>query len=149
MRAVVQRVLSARVEVDGQVVGRIGPGLLVYAGSARGDTDADIAYIADKVANVRIFEDDAGKINRSVKDVAGAVLAVSAFTTVADARHGRRPGFDPAAPPDIARPMFERFVAAMAAQGVPVQTGIFQASMRVTSENDGPICLLLDSTRLF
>lgn len=149
MRAVVQRVTQAHVAVDGQTVGRIGPGLLVYAAAAPDDVEADVAYIADKVAHLRIFPDDEGKMNRSVLDIAAGVLLVSAFTVQADARKGRRPSFDTSAPGEAAAPLIDRLVAAIRAHGLKVETGRFAAYMQVESVNDGPICILLDSRRTF
>jgi len=149
MRAVVQRVSRASVTVDGQVVGAIERGLLVYVGVAQGDTSKDVAYLVEKVLGLRIFNDDAGKMNLSVQDVRGGVLAISAFALQADARKGRRPSFDAAAPPDEARKLYEEVCIALAAGGVPVAQGVFRAHMDVESVNDGPICILLDSSRLF
>ncbi len=149
MRAVVQRVSRAEVRVAGQRVGRIDRGLLVYVGSADGDEPGDWAYIVDKIAGLRIFPDDAGKMNRSVGDVGGGVLVVPAFTTLADARQGRRPAFIAAARPEAAEPAFDAVVAALAARGLPVQAGRFREHMDVESVNDGPICILLDSRRAF
>lgn len=149
MRAVVQRVTQAHVTVDGQTVGHIGPGLLVYAAAAPDDADADTACIADKVAHLRIFPDEQGKMNRSLLDTAGGVLLVSAFTVQADARKGRRPSFDASAPGEVAAPLIDRLVAAIRAHGLQVETGRFGAYMQVESVNDGPICILLDSRRAF
>lgn len=149
MRAVVQRVTQARVTVDGQTVGQVGPGLLVYAAAAPDDVDADLAYIADKVAHLRIFPDEEGKMNRSLLNTGGDVLLVSAFTVQADARKGRRPSFDASAPGEVAAPLIERLVAAIRAHGLKVETGRFAAYMQVESVNDGPICILLDSRRAF
>lgn len=149
MRAVVQRVTHARVVVDGQTVGRTGPGLLVYAAAAPDDADADIAYVADKVTHLRIFPDQEGKMNRSVLDIAGGVLLVSAFTVQADARKGRRPSFDTSASGEVAAPLIDRLVAAIRTHGLKVETGRFAAYMQVESVNDGPICILLDSRRAF
>jgi len=149
VRAVVQRVKHARVTVAEQVVGEIGLGLLVYAAAAARDADADVAYIADKVAHLRIFPDGEGKLNRSVLDVGGAVLLVSAFTVQADARKGRRPSLDSSASGELAEPLIEKLVAAVRGYGVKVETGRFAAYMQVESVNDGPICILLDSGRLF
>lgn len=148
MRAVVQRVLAASVTVADSVVGRIGPGLLVYAAAAPDDTPTDSAYLAKKIAHLRVFPDDAGKMNRSVLQTGGGVLLVSAFTVQADARQGRRPSFDQSAPGDVAAPLIDALVAALRASGLPVATGQFAAHMHVTSTNDGPICVLLDSRRV-
>jgi D-tyrosyl-tRNA(Tyr) deacylase len=149
VRAVVQRVSQARVTVNAETVGSIGGGLLVYAAAAADDGDADIAYIAEKVAHLRIFPDTEGKMNRSVTDVGGAVLLVSAFTVQADARQGRRPSFDASASGNVAEPLIARLVDVLRGYGVLVQTGRFAAHMRVESVNDGPICTLLDSQRTF
>ncbi|MEW6249558.1 MAG: D-aminoacyl-tRNA deacylase [Planctomycetota bacterium] len=158
MRAVVQRVTRAQVTVldapsptgaSGPVAGRIGPGLLVYAAAAPDDGDDDIRYVVDKVTNLRIFRDADDKMNRSVRDIGGAVLLVSAFTVQADARKGRRPSFDASASGPVAEPLIERLVTALRDTGIPVETGRFGAYMRVEAENDGPICILLDSRRIF
>jgi len=145
MRAVVQRVRWAEVQVDGQAVGRIEHGLLVYAGVAEGDTAADAEYLADKVAGLRIFSDEQDKLNLSVRDVRGGVLAVSNFTLLADARKGRRPAFVKAARPEAAEPVHRAFVEALARRGVPVAQGKFGAAMRIFSEADGPVNIILDS----
>jgi D-aminoacyl-tRNA deacylase len=149
MRATVQRVSSASVTVEGRVVGRIGAGLLVYAGVASDDAEDDVRYLVDKIANLRIFRDADGKMNRSVLDVGGAVLVISAFALQADARKGRRPSFDAAAAPELAEALYNRLCEALAAAGLTVARGIFRAHMDVESINDGPICILLDSKRLF
>lgn len=150
MRAVVQRVTRAQVTVGDRVTGRIGRGLLVLLGAGQGDGDADLAYIVDKVANLRIFVDDAGKMNRSVLDLAGGVLVVSQFTLYGDARTGRRPGFTGALEPVAARALYERSLAALAAAGVAdVQAGEFGADMAVELVNDGPVTILLDSRKTF
>jgi D-aminoacyl-tRNA deacylase len=148
VRAVIQRVSEARVTVADEVVGQIAVGLLVYAAAAPDDGDADVAYIAEKVAHLRVFPDDAGKMNRSIVDVGGQVLLVSAFTVQADARKGRRPSFDSSASGEIAAPLVEQLVAAARGYGLRVETGRFAAHMHVQSVNDGPICILLDSRRL-
>lgn len=147
MRAVVQRVRSARVVADGAAVGAIEKGLLVYAGAAPDDTDEDVRYLADKIPTLRIFPDDDGKMNRSVLDIGGEILLVSAFTVTADARRGRRPSFDTSAPGEIARPLIERLETLLRMAGVHVDTGRFAAHMEVESVNDGPVCILLDSRR--
>ncbi len=152
MRAVLQRVRHARVEVDGRAVGAIGPGLLVLVGVERGDGADDVAHIAGKIRDLRIFDDDGGddgkvRMNRAVGDIGGAVLVVSQFTLAADCRKGRRPSFDHAAAPDDARRLYEDVVAALRAAGLPVETGEFQAAMRVTLENDGPVTFVLESRR--
>ncbi len=149
MRAVVQRVSNASVTVEGAVVGAIDGGLLVYLGVAREDGDADIAYLADKVCHLRVFPDDAGRMNLDVGQAGGKVLVVSAFTLQADARHGRRPSFDAAAEPDHARMLYERFCEVLARTGLAVERGTFRALMDVHSVNAGPIGILLDSRRVF
>ncbi len=149
MRAVVQRVAHARVDVDDQVVGEIGPGLVAFVGAGRGDTDKDVDVVASKVAGLRVFEDDSGKMSRSVADVAGAVLAISQFTVFGDVRRGRRPSFDDAMEPVEAERLFERFVQQVRALGVPVETGRFRAMMRVLVDNDGPVTILVDSRKAF
>jgi D-tyrosyl-tRNA(Tyr) deacylase len=149
MRAVVQRVKEATVSVDGQVVGRIGPGLLVLLGVGVGDADADAKAMADKVANLRIFADDQGQMNRSVLDVGGEVLVVSQFTLLGDARRGRRPSYVDAAPPEEANRLYERFVAEARARGLHVETGVFRAMMDVGLVNEGPVTILLDSGKAF
>lgn len=145
MRIVLQRVSSARVVVDGAVAGEIGPGLLVLLGVTHGDTEEQARLLAGKVARLRIFEDDQGKMNRSVADAGGSVLVVSQFTLYGDCRKGRRPSFDAAAPPEHARALYERFVAEVRALGLPVATGVFQAHMQVELVNDGPVTMVLDS----
>jgi len=145
MRAVVQRVLSARVEVDGDETGAIGRGLLVYLGVGRGDDDTDRVWMLDKILNLRIFENEAGKFDKSVIDVTGELLVVSQFTLYADVRRGRRPSFDDAMPPDDAERAYEAFVAGARARGVRVATGRFRAHMLVSSVNDGPVTIPLQS----
>lgn len=149
MRAVVQRVRSARVEVEGEPISSIGRGLLVYLGAGRGDGAPDVALLAEKIAGLRIFEDDAGAMNRSVQDVGGEVLVVSQFTLYGDARRGRRPGFSSAAAPEEANRLYRYFVTRVAAVGLEVKEGIFRAMMDVRLVNHGPVTLLLDSTRAF
>lgn len=149
MRAVVQRVSRASVKVEGAVVGEIGPGLLVLLGVAQDDGEADADYLADKVAGLRIFEDEAGKMNRAVGEVGGEVLAVSQFTLFGDARRGKRPSFDVAARPERANALYEYFVARVRAAGLRVETGKFQAMMQVELVNDGPVTILLDSKKVF
>jgi len=145
MRSVVQRVARAAVRVDRQVVGEIGHGLLVLLGVAGGDADADARWMADKLAQLRIFEDEGGKMNRSVQDLGGGVLLVSQFTLLGDARKGNRPSFVGAAPPEEANALYESVAALLRARGLPVAQGVFRAHMEVESVNDGPVTLLLDS----
>jgi D-tyrosyl-tRNA(Tyr) deacylase len=145
MRACVQRVASAHVAVDGQVVGQIAHGLVVLLGVARDDTAADAAYLADKIAGLRIFDDPQGKMNRSLRDVGGAALVVSQFTLLGDCRKGRRPSFTEAAPPEDAEPLYEAFCRALQELGVQVAQGRFRAHMEVALVNDGPVTLLLES----
>lgn len=147
MRSVVQRVTFARVRVGGRVVGEIGGGMLVFAGVEKGDGPDDIAYIAGKVNDLRIFDDAAGKMNLSLLESGGAVLVVSQFTLCGDCRRGRRPSFDDAESPAAARPLYEGLVAALRSLNVKVETGEFQAHMHVELTNDGPVTLLLDSRR--
>ena len=149
MRAVVQRVTSARVAVDSRVVAAIEHGLLVLVGIARGDDATDTAYLANKIVGLRVFEDADHRFNRSVRDVEGAVLLVSQFTLYGDCRRGRRPSFDQAAPPVEARAVYAALTDAVRAHGVSVQTGEFQAHMAVESVNDGPVTILLDSGKAF
>jgi D-tyrosyl-tRNA(Tyr) deacylase len=150
MRAVVQRVRSARVVVAGETVGAIGPGLVVLVGVANEDGPADVQYIAAKVRELRVFEDQTGKMNRSVGEAGGSILVVSQFTLYGDCRKGRRPSFDTAAPPAIARALYDDLVRQLREGGaIPVETGAFQARMDVELVNDGPVTLLLDSRKLF
>jgi D-tyrosyl-tRNA(Tyr) deacylase len=149
MRAVVQRVHSARVTVNARETGRIGRGLLVFVGVGHEDGPADIEYIAGKIGQLRIFEDNVGKMNRSVIDVGGEVLLVSQFTLYGDCRRGRRPSFDGAAPPGLACSAYAALIEALRAGGLKVQTGEFQAMMCVELVNEGPVTLLLDSGRAF
>ncbi|HEY8496318.1 MAG TPA: D-aminoacyl-tRNA deacylase [Limnochordales bacterium] len=145
MRAVIQRVRSASVQVDGQVVGRIGRGLLVLLGVGQGDGEADAALMADKVAGLRIFEDDQGKMNLAPADVGAEFLVVSQFTLYGDIRKGRRPSFTEAAPPERARALYERFQELLRARGFRVESGVFGAKMLVQLENDGPVTLWFDT----
>jgi D-tyrosyl-tRNA(Tyr) deacylase len=145
MRAVLQRVTSARVEVDGRVTGEIGGGLLVLLGVAKPDTESDAEYLAEKIVNLRIFGDEAGKMNRSVVEAGGGVLVVSQFTLYGDCRKGRRPSFDAAAGADESRALYEHFVAAVRRSGVRIETGVFQATMAVSLVNDGPVTLIVES----
>ncbi len=144
MRAVVQRVVSASVEVGGHVVGEIERGLLVLVGVAHGDGPADVDALAAKLLGLRIFPDEAGLMNRSVVDIGGAVLVVSQFTLLGDIRRGRRPSFTDAAPPDVAAPLIDALVARLAAAGVPVATGEFGAMMKVSLVNEGPVTILME-----
>jgi len=148
VRAVVQRVSRASVTVNECLVGAIQTGLVVLAGVERDDGPADVEYIASKVRGLRVFPDDAGRMNRTVAEAAGQLLVVSQFTLLGDARKGRRPAFDAAAAPDVAKPIFEALVERLRAEG-PVETGEFQAHMALELVNDGPVTVLLDSRRLF
>ncbi|HTP28194.1 MAG TPA: D-aminoacyl-tRNA deacylase [Anaeromyxobacteraceae bacterium] len=149
MRAVIQRVARAEVRVDGEVVGKIGCGLLILIGVGRDDGEEAARFLADKVASLRVFEDGEGKMNLSVREVAGSLLVVSQFTLFGDARKGNRPGFAAAAPPKVAESLYQRFCALLRAKGLPVETGVFRAHMAVELVNDGPVTLLIDSSRLF
>jgi D-tyrosyl-tRNA(Tyr) deacylase len=149
MRAVVQRVKRGAVRVDGAVVGAIDRGHVVLLGVEQGDADADVRWMAEKVAALRVFEDDAGKMNLSVGDAGGAVLVVSQFTLLGDARKGNRPSFVAAAAPELANALYERVCDAIASRGVPVAKGVFRAHMEVEIVNDGPVTILLDSRKLF
>jgi len=149
MRVTVQRVSEADVTVDTRVVGAIGPGLLVYVGVGTDDGPADVVYVADKIAALRIFNDDDGKMNRDVRETTGDVLVISAFALQADARKGRRPSFDAAAEPALAKHLYEELCAALVERGLHVEQGVFRAPMKVRSINDGPICVLLDSKKTF
>jgi D-tyrosyl-tRNA(Tyr) deacylase len=149
MRAVVQRVREAAVEIEGRTVGAIGVGLLVFVGVGQGDGADDVHYVAGKIRDLRIFDDEQGRMNRSVGEAGGAVLVVSQFTLCADARKGRRPSFDAAAAPAEARGRYEEVVRELRAGGLRVETGEFQALMHVRLVNDGPVTILLDSRRGF
>jgi D-tyrosyl-tRNA(Tyr) deacylase len=149
MRAVVQRVSRAQVAVNGEITGQIGLGLLVLLGVGRDDTEADATYLVEKTAGLRVFEDDQGKMNHCVKDVGGAVLAVSQFTLYGDVRRGKRPSFDAAASPEIARQLYEFFVEQIRAAGLRCETGRFQEMMTVELVNEGPVTILLDSGKAF
>jgi D-tyrosyl-tRNA(Tyr) deacylase len=149
MRAVVQRVSRAEVRVEGKVAGAIGRGLLVLLGVAQGDDDQAARYLADKVAALRIFEDGAGKMNLAAAEVGGGALVVSQFTLLGDTRKGNRPGFTAAAPPEAADALYQRFCALLREKGLTVATGVFRAHMEVELVNEGPVTLLLDSTRAF
>lgn len=149
MRACVQRVAEASVRVEAETIGHIDRGLLVLLGVGVDDTETDARYLADKIIGLRIFEDDDGKMNRSLAEQGGAMLVVSQFTLWGDCRKGRRPSFIEAAPPELAEPLYETFLAAVGATGVPVATGKFRAMMQVSLTNDGPVTLLLDSRKQF
>jgi D-tyrosyl-tRNA(Tyr) deacylase len=149
MRAVVQRVSGASVTVEGAVTGQVGAGLCVLLGVEEGDAEADAAWMAEKVVELRIFEDEAGKMNRSLKDSGGALLAISQFTLLGDARTGRRPSFTAAARPEQAQPLYARFCALCRERGVRVEEGVFRATMQVRVVNEGPVTLLLDSKKVF
>lgn len=149
MRAVVQRVDRASVTVEGAVAGKVDQGLLVLLGVAKGDGPKDLQYMVDKVTGLRIFEDQNGKMNLSVKDVGGSILAVSQFTLYGDCRKGKRPSFDSAAAPEEANAYYEEFVAGCRAAGLKVETGVFRAHMLVELVNNGPVTILLDSTKVF
>ncbi len=148
MRTVVQRVKEARVEMDGRVAGQIGVGLLVLVGVAKTDTRRDADYMADKVTGLRVFPDEAGKMNHDVKESGGSLLIVSQFTLYGDVRRGRRPSFDGAAGPEQARELYDYFVEKVRARGVPVETGCFQALMSVHLINDGPVTIIVDSGQI-
>ena len=148
MRAVVQRGTEASVTVDGNGIGSIGPGLMVLLGVEKGDTEKDGAYLADKLAGLRIFEDENEKMNLSVQQVGGSILLVSQFTLLGDVRHGKRPSFTQAAPPKEADALYEDLADKLRQKGIPVETGQFQAHMEVALVNDGPVTILLDSRKL-
>ena len=149
MRAVVQRVSRAQVTVNGEMAGEIGLGLLVLLGVGRDDTEDDATYLAEKIAGLRVFEDAQGKMNSSVRDAGGSVLAVSQFTLYGDVRRGKRPSFDAAAPPEKARLLYEFFVEQIRAAGLRCETGRFQEMMKVELVNEGPVTILLDSGKKF
>lgn len=149
MRAVIQRVKSASVTVEGKVVSEISKGLLVFLGVAQEDTPADVDYMASKIANLRIFEDNEGRMNLSILDIGGKALVVSQFTLCGDCRKGRRPSFIHAARPEKADPLYQAFMDEISRLGVPVKAGIFRAMMDVELINDGPVTMMLDSNKLF
>jgi D-aminoacyl-tRNA deacylase len=149
VRAVAQRVSEASVWVDGEEVGRVERGLLVYLGAGKGDAAGDVDLVVNKIATLRIFPDDEGKMSRSVTDIAGGVLVISQFTLFGDVRKGRRPSFDDAAPPEIAEALYNRVVLALREQGLRVETGRFRAMMDVRSRVDGPVTILIDSRKQF
>ena len=145
MRVLAQRVKSGAVRIEGKAVAGIGPGLVLFIGVAKGDTEQAAEKLARKTAALRIFADAAGKLNLSLKDIGGEALAVSQFTLYADTSRGNRPGFEPAAPPELADKIYEHFVRALKEQGISVQTGVFKAHMLVSIENDGPVTLMLEN----
>lgn len=145
MRALIQRVANAQVSVEGKTVSAIGPGFLVLLGVGRGDGEKEAAYLARKTANLRVFRDEEGKLNRSLLDIDGEALVVSQFTLYADTSRGNRPGFEPAAPPELAEQLYELYVRLLREAGVKVYTGVFQAEMLVELANDGPVTILLES----
>ena len=149
MRAVVQRVSHARVTVAGEITGEMGSGLLMLLGVGSDDTQADADYLVDKIIGLRIFEDEGGKMNRSLADAGGALLVVSQFTLYGDVRRGKRPSFDAAAPPQIARELYEYFVGQVRTKGLRCETGRFQEMMSVELVNEGPVTILLDSKKTF
>jgi D-aminoacyl-tRNA deacylase len=149
MRAVIQRVSRAEVRVGGKVVGQIGRGLVVLVAVGAGDSPEAAQALAEKIVHLRIFDNEAGRMDRSLLEAGGSVLAVSQFTLYGDCRKGRRPSYDRAATPEAARPIYESFIASLRALGAPVETGQFQAMMEVELTNDGPVTLLLDSEKLF
>lgn len=149
MRAVVQRVTKASVSVEGREISHIDDGMLVLIGVGQTDTAGDVQYIADKLAGLRIFTDSAGKMNLSLSEINGSVLAVSQFTLYGDARKGRRPSFSEAAPPENAQRLYEDLTEALKARGLAVKTGVFGADMQISLVNDGPVTILLDSSKLF
>ena len=149
MRCVIQRVTRASVDVVGETVGAIDGGFMVLVGAQEGDTEADARYCAEKIAGLRVFEDENDRMNRSLSDVGGSVLLVSQFTLLADARHGRRPDFIQAAKPEIAEPLCERVKAMIEEKGIRVETGRFRTHMQVSLVNDGPVTILLDSRKQF
>lgn len=147
MRAVIQRVTGARVIIDGQEYSRIGAGLLVLVGVEKEDSAEDASLLSRRIVELRIFADDAGKMNRSIAETGGQILAVSQFTLLGDCRKGRRPSFDRAAPPDVARALYEKFVDEIRVLGIPAATGVFQAMMDIELTNQGPVTLILDSRK--
>ena len=145
MKAVIQRVTRASVEVDGKTTGQIRAGLVVLLGVAKGDTESDLTYLVEKIPALRIFSDEAGKMNRSLAEIGGGVLAISQFTLLGDTKKGRRPGFDQAADPDAAKRLYEQFVERLRRTDLTVETGVFGAHMKVELVNDGPVTFVLDS----
>ena len=148
MKALIQRVRQASVTVNGETVGKIGPGMLVLLGVANGDTANEAEILARKVVNLRVFQDENGKMNRSIGQIGGEILVVSQFTLLANCRHGNRPDFFASAPPAVANELYETFKALIAAEGIPAQSGIFGADMQVALVNDGPVTILLDTEAL-
>ena len=148
MRAVIQRVKYASVKVDGEVKGKADEGLLIFLGVGKDDGDADLKYIADKTRGLRIFEDENGKMNKSVTDISGDILVISQFTLYGDCRKGKRPSFDGAMPPKEAEEMYERFVSYIKESGLKTETGVFGADMKVELLNDGPVTIILDSSKI-
>ena len=148
MKLIIQRVSHAAVEVEGERVATIGRGFLVLVGAVEGDTDADVLYLAEKCGGLRVFTDEAGKMNLALADVGGAVLSVPNFTLCADCRHGKRPSFSLAARPEAAEPLFRRFTDALRERGIPVSTGVFGAHMHVSLQNDGPVTIIMDSAEM-
>ncbi len=144
MKLLLQRVKNANVTVEGKIVGKINQGLLIFIGIAKGDTPQQAEYLARKSANLRIFEDEQGKMNLSVKDIGGSALVISQFTLAGDCTQGNRPGFDNAARPEEAKPLYEYFSAQLKSNGVPIENGIFQADMQVSLINDGPVTFILE-----
>jgi len=149
MRCVIQRVTRAKVTVEGAIVGEIGPGFVALVGVEEGDGETDLSYCTEKIIGLRVFEDDEGKMNRSIESAGGSILLISQFTLLGDARHGRRPSFIKAARPETAEPMMRRMEERFANAGIPVQTGRFGADMAVELVNDGPVTILLDSRKTF
>jgi len=149
MRAVVQRVKKSKVTVEDKIVGEINQGLMVLLGVGQEDSDSDVLYLTEKLVNLRIFEDSEGKMNKSLLDIGGELLVVSQFTLYGDCRKGRRPGFDSAAKPDVAKELYNNFVNKCSEYGINTETGIFQADMLVDISNDGPVTILLDSKKEF
>jgi D-tyrosyl-tRNA(Tyr) deacylase len=145
LKAVIQRVREAKVEVDGKTVGQIGKGILILLGVEKGDKERDADWLAEKIGNLRIFEDKAGKMNLSVMEIEGELLAVSQFTLAGNCAKGRRPSFDSAAPPEEATRLYEYFVGKLRVLGLPVKTGVFQAMMQVSLVNDGPVTFIMES----
>lgn len=149
MRLVIQRVTQAKVEIDGRLVGQCAKGFMILVGAQTGDTMEDVQYCVEKAANLRVFEDDAGKMNRSILDIGGSVLAISQFTLLGDARRGRRPSFIEAERPETASPLYDAFCEGLQALGIQTQKGVFGADMQVSLTNDGPVTLLIDSKKVF